>query len=69
MRALTYIRALGADGLREVTEMAVLNANYVRERLKDAFHLPYDAPSMHEVVFDDTHTGETGVHNATSPSG
>ncbi|GIW08484.1 MAG: putative glycine dehydrogenase (decarboxylating) subunit 2 [Dehalococcoidia bacterium] len=51
VRAYTYIRSLGADGLREVSEHAVLNANYVRSRLQDLYELPYDRICMHEVVF------------------
>jgi glycine dehydrogenase subunit 2 len=63
VRALTYIRSLGADGLRELSEVAVLYANLVRHRLKDAYHLKYDAPCMHEVVFDDSFQVDTDVHN------
>ena len=54
VRALTYIRALGADGLRSMSDVAVLYANLVRHRLADTYHLKYEAPSMHEVVFDDS---------------
>ena len=53
VRALAYILANGPDGLRQTTEDAVLNANYLRAKLKDTFDLPYDAPSLHEVVFSD----------------
>ena len=63
VRALTYIRGLGADGLREMSETAVLYANLIRERLKNAYHLKYDTPTMHEVVFDDSRQVEHGVHN------
>ncbi|MCP4901521.1 MAG: glycine dehydrogenase subunit 2 [bacterium] len=63
VRALTYIWSLGSDGLREMSDVAVLYANLVRHRLKDAYHLKYDAPSLHEVVFDDTVQAEKGVHN------
>jgi glycine dehydrogenase subunit 2 len=51
VRAYAYIRSLGADGLREVSEHAVLNANYIRVRLRDLYDLPYDRVCMHEVVF------------------
>ena len=61
VRALCYILAMGPDGLERATELAVLNANYVRERLTDHFHLQYGGPSMHEVVFDDKNLKETGV--------
>jgi len=51
IRALTYIRSLGAEGLRAISENAVINANYVQARLRDAYNLPYDRACMHEVVF------------------
>jgi len=51
VRALAYIAAHGPEDLRAISEHAVLNANYIRHRLKGAFHLPYDGLSMHEVVF------------------
>jgi glycine dehydrogenase subunit 2 len=53
VRAYAYIRELGAAGLKSSTEMAVLNANYVRARLQDLYHVAYDRPCMHEVVFSD----------------
>lgn len=61
VRAWTYMRELGAQGLREVAERAVLNANYVRARLEDRFHLPFAAESLHEVVFTDKKQNEAGV--------
>jgi glycine dehydrogenase subunit 2 len=51
VRAYTYIRSNGAAGLREVSDDAVLAANYLRVRLADAFDLPYDRICKHEVVF------------------
>jgi glycine dehydrogenase subunit 2 len=63
VRALAFIRAMGADGLREMAEGAVLTANLVRHRLKDAYHLEYTAPTLHEVVFDDGKQREHGVSN------
>lgn len=57
VRAWTYIRAMGPEGLRRAAEMAVLNANYVRARLEDSYHLPYPARSLHEVVFSDRNLG------------
>jgi len=62
VRALTYIRSMGPQGLRRVAEIAVLNANYIRARLKGAYHLPYDAPSLHEVVFSDKNQISKDVH-------
>ncbi|NOY46314.1 MAG: glycine dehydrogenase subunit 2 [Deltaproteobacteria bacterium] len=53
VRAWAYIRSMGAEGLRRASELAVLNANYVKERLKDVLHLPYDRPCLHECVFTD----------------
>ena len=50
LRALAYIMAHGPAELRAVSEYAVLNANYIRERLGSAYHLPFSSPSMHEVV-------------------
>lgn len=50
VRAYAYVRALGGEGLREVSEQAVLSANYLRQRLKSAFDLPYDRVCMHEFV-------------------
>ncbi|MEJ7748906.1 MAG: aminomethyl-transferring glycine dehydrogenase subunit GcvPB [Candidatus Limnocylindrales bacterium] len=50
VRAYAYIRALGADGLREVSDDAVLAANYLKSRLAGTFDLPYDRPCKHEFV-------------------
>ena len=51
VRAYTYIRSNGDDGLRTISEDAVLAANYLRVRLHDVYDLPYDRLSKHEVVF------------------
>ncbi len=61
VRAYAYIRALGARGLRQVAERAVLNANYIRARLADTYHVAKDQPSMHEVIFDDSRQAPHGV--------
>ncbi|HSA58191.1 MAG TPA: aminomethyl-transferring glycine dehydrogenase subunit GcvPB [bacterium] len=61
VRAYTYIREMGPEGLKRVTELAVLNANYVRARLKDSYHLPFETGQMHEVVFSDKFQKENGV--------
>ncbi len=50
VRAYAYVRALGGEGLREVSEQAVLSANYLKERLRQAYDLPYDRTCMHEFV-------------------
>jgi glycine dehydrogenase subunit 2 len=62
VRALCYILANGAEGLKEVSEIAVLNANYIRAKLKDAYALPYDSPTLHEVVFSDRLQAHKDVH-------
>ena len=49
-RAYAYILANGGDGLRRVAEAAVLNANWLRTRLRGIYDLPYDRPAMHEFV-------------------
>ena len=61
IRALAYILANGPDGLRQTTEDAVLNANYIRKKLEDLYELPYKMPSMHEVVFSDKRQAAKGV--------
>src|SRR5437868_14355802 len=61
VRALTYMRSMVPDGMRRIAQLAVLNANYIRARLKGTYHLPYDAPSLHEVVFSDTKQQEHHV--------
>jgi len=61
VRALAYIMANGPDGLRQTTEDAVLNANYVRRKLAGFFDLPYSTPSMHEVVFSDKKQLANGI--------
>ncbi len=52
VRAYTYIRMHGADGLRRISEYAVLNANYLRARLRHAYPVPYDRICMHEFVME-----------------
>ncbi len=61
VRAYAYIRLMGAEGLKRVGEMAVLNANYLKERLKGHFHLPHDRTCMHECVFTDRLQRRYGV--------
>ena len=57
-----YIRTNGAEGLREVTDNAVLNANYVRAQLTDDYALKYDRTCMHEVVFTGNRQKAKGVN-------
>jgi len=61
VRALAYILAYG-PGVRQATEDAVLNANYIRKHLEGAFDLPYTRASMHEVVFSDAIQKKNGVN-------
>ena len=53
VRAYTYIRSLGPEGIKQVAEMAVLNANYIKASLYKHYHLPYNGSSLHECVFND----------------
>ena len=62
VRALAYIVSYG-NRIGEVAQGAVLNANYIRAGLADLYHLKYDAPTLHEVVFSDKKQSEHGVHN------
>ena len=61
VRAYAYIRRHGAAGLRENSEHAVLNANYLRVRLRDAFTVPFDRLNMHEFVCRGAIDGSAGV--------
>jgi glycine dehydrogenase subunit 2 len=61
LRAYAYILSMGPDGLKAASRLAVLNANYVRERLKDVLHTAYDRPCMHECVFSEQNQQETGI--------
>ena len=61
VKAYAYIRSLGAEGLKEVSENAVTNANYLKEKLKAYYHLPYDRTCMHEVVFSGKQQKAKGV--------
>ncbi|OEU50036.1 MAG: glycine dehydrogenase (aminomethyl-transferring) [Desulfobacterales bacterium S3730MH5] len=53
IKAYSYIRSMGPENLKKASQLAVLNANYIKERLKGTLHLPYDRPCMHECVFSD----------------
>lgn len=55
IKAYSYILSMGAENLKKASQLAVLNANYVKEMLKGTLHLPYDRPCMHECVFSDEH--------------
>ncbi len=61
VRALAYMMSMGADGLGQVAEDAVLNANYLLARLKHVFTPSFPGPCMHEALFDDRFLKDTGV--------
>ncbi len=61
VRAYAYILAMGASGLTQVAENAVLNANYIRAQLQDVYHLAHDQICKHECVFSDTLQNEHGI--------
>ncbi len=61
VRALAYMMSHGADGLKRVSEDAVLNANYILSQLKDDYHVPFEGPCMHECLFTEKHQKENGV--------
>jgi glycine dehydrogenase subunit 2 len=62
VRAFTYILMHGASGLREVSEMAVLNANYLMHEIKKHYKLPYDRTCMHEFVVEGRWPDAQGIH-------
>ncbi len=61
VRALAYALAYG-PGMKQASEDAVLNANYIRKMLEDVYELPYKLPCMHEVVFSDARQKKNGVN-------
>jgi glycine dehydrogenase subunit 2 len=62
VRAMSYMLAHGGDGIRQASEDAVLNANYVRAGLQDLMSLPFgERPCMHEVLFDDRWLDGSGI--------
>jgi glycine dehydrogenase subunit 2 len=60
-RALTYMLSHGADGIKQASEDAVLNANYVQACLRDVMSAAFDGLCMHEALFDDSWLEGTGV--------
>ena len=62
LKAYAYILMLGAQGLVEVSENAVLNANYIMNQLKDVYDLPYDRTCMHECVLSAKNQAQYGIH-------
>ena len=62
IKAFAYILLLGRQGLKDTSDHAVLNANYMMARLKEYFHVAYDRVCMHECVFSAVRQAEQGVH-------
>jgi len=63
IKALAYILSLGPNGIKEVSEIAVLNSNYIRRSLEDDYHLKYKTATLHECVFSDKNQKKHGVNN------
>lgn len=63
VKAYSYIMSMGPEDLKRASQLAVLNANYIKESLKTVFNLPYDRPCMHECVFSDK---KQNVHKITT---
>jgi glycine dehydrogenase subunit 2 len=61
VRAYVYIRMLGADGLRRVSENAIIHANYLKSKLEQDYLLPYKSPAMHEFVLSGEKQTAQGV--------
>jgi glycine dehydrogenase subunit 2 len=59
VRAYAYMREMGAEGLKGATDMAVLNANYLRVALGETWKVAYDQICMHEVLISDKHIRDT----------
>jgi len=62
LKAIVYIIRLGPKGLLEASRTAVLNANYLKARLKEHFDLPYDTPTLHEFVLTDKRQRDKGIN-------
>lgn len=62
VRAYTYIRSLGGEGLKAASENAVLNANYLKKLLAEHFYVPFDRICMHEFIVTPKNLQEYGVH-------
>jgi len=61
VRALSYMMSHGADGLRQVAEDAVLNANYILSQLKNDYHVPFEGACMHECLLSDKLQKDKGI--------
>lgn len=62
VRAYTYIRINGDQGIKDITRHAVLNANYIRVKLRDTYKVPYDRINAHEFVLEGHFEGVENVH-------
>lgn len=62
IRAFTYISMHGPEGMRKISEHAVLNANYILAQVKEKYHLPYDRICMHEFVVEGQWKDAPGIH-------
>jgi len=69
VRAYTYIRQLGAEGLKEASLAAVLNANYLRSKIRSVLDVPFDRTCMHECVATDQGLKKHGVSNVDLAKG
>lgn len=63
VKSLAYILSLGPTGLKELSEVAVLNSNYIRKSLEKDYYLKYQTPTLHECVFSDKFQKKHGVSN------
>jgi len=61
VRAMAFCLSHGGDGLKAATMRAIVNANYIRKALTGVFHLQYETPTLHEIVFDDHLQNKHGV--------
>ncbi|MCP2520505.1 aminomethyl-transferring glycine dehydrogenase subunit GcvPB [Candidatus Aminicenantes bacterium AC-708-M15] len=61
IKALAYILSMGPEGLKRVSQIAVLNSNYIRKSLEKFYYLPYKSPTLHECVFSDKWQNEFGI--------
>jgi glycine dehydrogenase subunit 2 len=62
VRAYAYIRSMGPEGMREISENSIINANYLLARLRDHYQLAHERHCMHEVVFSGRRQKDKGVH-------
>lgn len=63
VKALTYILTLGEEGLKLVSETAVINSTYIRKSLENIYHLKYSTPTLHECVLSDKYQKKYGISN------